>query len=113
MPLLQGQLDYRELRGQTGPLVYPAGFVYIFSFLRWLTGGGDIRTAQFVFAVLYIATQAVVLWLYIKAKVSSPPVAAPNYVIRTFLRSLNGHAVRTKREAPAKLGHEVRGRRHI
>ncbi|BDA45052.1 Dol-P-Man:Man(5)GlcNAc(2)-PP-Dol alpha-1,3-mannosyltransferase [Coccomyxa sp. Obi] len=69
---LKGQLDYRELRGQTGPLVYPAGFVYIFSFLRWLTGGGDIRTAQYVFAVLYIATQAVVLWLYIKAKVIPP-----------------------------------------
>ena len=69
MALLQGQLDYRELRGQTGPLVYPAGFVYTFSFLRWVTGGGNIRAAQYVFAVLYIATQAVVLWLYIKAKV--------------------------------------------
>ncbi len=80
MALLQGQLDYRELRGQTGPLVYPAGFVYIFSFLHWVTGGGNIRAAQYVFAVLYIATQAVVLWLYTKAKVSFSPLAAPEVV---------------------------------
>jgi hypothetical protein len=64
----QGELDYRQLKGQTGPLVYPAGFVYIFAFLRWLTRGGDILAAQYVFAVLYMATQAVVLWLYIRAK---------------------------------------------
>lgn len=69
----QGQLDYRELKGQTGPLVYPAGFVYIFAFLRWITNGGNIKAAQYVFAVLYVATQAVVLWLYIKAKVGHLP----------------------------------------
>ncbi|KAK9907969.1 hypothetical protein WJX75_000784 [Coccomyxa subellipsoidea] len=69
---LKGQLDYRELRGQTGPLVYPAGFVYVFAFLRWLTIGGNIRAAQYVFALIYITTQAVVLWLYIKAKVVPP-----------------------------------------
>lgn len=35
---LQGQLDYQYLKGDTGPLVYPAGFVYLFSFLRNITG---------------------------------------------------------------------------
>jgi hypothetical protein len=30
-----GEYDYANLRGQTGPLVYPAGFVWIFMFLKW------------------------------------------------------------------------------
>lgn len=34
---LGGELDYANLRGGTGPLVYPAGFVYLFSGIRWLT----------------------------------------------------------------------------
>ena len=34
----QGERDYTKLRGDTGPLVYPAGFVYLFSWLRDVTG---------------------------------------------------------------------------
>jgi hypothetical protein len=30
-----GEYDYAKLKGQTGPLVYPAGFVWIFMFLKW------------------------------------------------------------------------------
>lgn len=38
-----GTLDYLELRGDTGPLVYPGGFVGVFSALYWLTDrGADI-----------------------------------------------------------------------
>jgi alpha-1,3-mannosyltransferase len=37
---LDGERNYSNLRGNTGPLVYPAGFVYIFSVLRWLTDDG-------------------------------------------------------------------------
>jgi alpha-1,3-mannosyltransferase len=36
---LGGELDYKNLRGGTGPLVYPAGFVYLFSCLRYITNG--------------------------------------------------------------------------
>jgi alpha-1,3-mannosyltransferase len=39
VPCLQGELDYAKLKGDTGPLVYPAGFVYLFSWLQQLTGG--------------------------------------------------------------------------
>ena len=56
---LEGQRDYFKIEGQTGPLVYPAGFLYIYSGLL-LTIGNDIQRAQYVFAGLYIATLAVV-----------------------------------------------------
>lgn len=41
-PHLQGELDYAKLKGDTGPLVYPAGFVYLFAALRRLTGGSVV-----------------------------------------------------------------------
>ena len=40
-----GERDYRQLRGGTGPLVYPAGFVHLFGLLRWATAE-NIFTAQ-------------------------------------------------------------------
>lgn len=36
---LQGERDYRDLKGDTGPLVYPSGFLYIYSAFQYLTGG--------------------------------------------------------------------------
>jgi alpha-1,3-mannosyltransferase len=42
---IDGERNYLNLKGDTGPLVYPAGFVYIFSGLYWLTDEGkDIFT---------------------------------------------------------------------
>ena len=37
---LSGERNYYNLRGDTGPLVYPAGFVYVFVVLRALTDEG-------------------------------------------------------------------------
>lgn len=31
----EGEYDYSKLKGQTGPLVYPGGFVWIFMFFKW------------------------------------------------------------------------------
>ena len=46
---------------------YPAGFVYIFTGLYYLTGHGtDIRTAQYIFAALYILTLVCVFAIYQK-----------------------------------------------
>lgn len=68
-PCLQGERDYQQIKGGTGPLVYPAGFLYLYTALRWLTGGGSILPAQILFAVLYLLNQAVVLGLYVTAQV--------------------------------------------
>ena len=41
---MNGEWDYMKLRGDTGPLVYPAGFVYLFTVLNWATSdGANIR----------------------------------------------------------------------
>eukprot|EP00586_Coscinodiscus_wailesii_P009165 CAMPEP_0172524156 /NCGR_PEP_ID=MMETSP1066-20121228/294040_1 /TAXON_ID=671091 /ORGANISM="Coscinodiscus wailesii, Strain CCMP2513" /LENGTH=154 /DNA_ID=CAMNT_0013307269 /DNA_START=132 /DNA_END=593 /DNA_ORIENTATION=- len=61
-----GERDYMKIRGQTGPLVYPAGFLYLYSVLQYLTGGdgSDVRKGQYLFAILYVVNSAIVLVLY-------------------------------------------------
>ena len=60
---LDGEYDYRKIYGGTGPLVYPAGFLYSFGALQWLTQR-EIPKAQVVFWVFYLLTQGTVLILY-------------------------------------------------
>ncbi|XP_006869853.1 PREDICTED: dol-P-Man:Man(5)GlcNAc(2)-PP-Dol alpha-1,3-mannosyltransferase [Chrysochloris asiatica] len=63
--VINGTYDYTQLQGDTGPLVYPAGFVYIFMGLYYATGRGtNIRVAQHIFAVLYLVTLLLVFWIY-------------------------------------------------
>ncbi|KAH0512611.1 Dol-P-Man:Man(5)GlcNAc(2)-PP-Dol alpha-1,3-mannosyltransferase [Microtus ochrogaster] len=63
--VLNGTHDYTQLQGDTGPLVYPAGFVYIFMVLYYATGQGtDIPMAQNIFAVLYLVTLLLVFLIY-------------------------------------------------
>ncbi len=64
----QGERDYLQIRGSTGPLVYPAGFVYIYGILYALTQGGlAIRCAQYIFLGLYLVQLVLVLHLYRKS----------------------------------------------
>ncbi|CAJ0941727.1 unnamed protein product, partial [Ranitomeya imitator] len=67
--VLNGTYDYTKLQGDTGPLVYPAGFVYIFGAFYYLTEHGtNIRLAQYIFAVLYLLTLFLVFRIYIVTK---------------------------------------------
>lgn len=62
---LDGERDYTKIQGNTGPLVYPAGFLYVFTVLKQLTNNGtDIFAAQCIFGAIYIITQGVVMALY-------------------------------------------------
>ena len=54
---MQGERDYAALKGPTGPLVYPAGHLYLYTWLHSLTGGGNIKAGQAVFAVIYWLNQ--------------------------------------------------------
>lgn len=67
---VEGERDYTKMEGGTGPLVYPAAHVYTYTALYYLTGRGkNVLLAQQLFAVLYMATLAVVMLCYSKAKV--------------------------------------------
>lgn len=68
---LAGERDYKNLKGGTGPLVYPAGFVYLYAFLKKVTLG-SVRPAQWFFAGVYLATHAVVLALYVRSRTVPP-----------------------------------------
>ena len=66
---LNGERNYMNMRGDTGPLVYPAGFVYVFSLLYYGTDNGqNIPVAQCVFIGLYILTLIVILRIYARGK---------------------------------------------
>ena len=50
--------------GDTGPLVYPAGFVWIFWVFHSLTDAGtNIKLAQCLFAVIFLLNTALVFRL--------------------------------------------------
>ena len=81
---LNGERDYTLIKGGTGPLVYPAAHVYIYSILYKLTDGGEnILLAQILFAWLYLAILTVVMACYRMAKVRNPPAVC--------VGSLNGY----------------------
>ncbi|KAJ3679085.1 hypothetical protein LUZ60_017096 [Juncus effusus] len=65
---LNGERDYTELKGDTGPLVYPAGFLYLYSLIKFITGA-QVFPAQILFGVLYIINLAIVQLIYLKTDV--------------------------------------------
>ncbi|CAC5382243.1 ALG3 [Mytilus coruscus] len=73
--VVNGTYDYLKLKGDTGPLVYPAGFVYIYTALYYITDHGtNIKLGQYIFAVLYILSLVVIFDIYRRCK-TIPPYA--------------------------------------
>lgn len=86
---VNGTLDYGKLRGDTGPLVYPAGFVYVFTFLYYVTAAGtNVRLAQYIFALLYVVLLMLVLRIYARTKTVPPYV-----LILIFCTSYRIHSI--------------------
>ncbi|OKL56273.1 Dol-P-Man:Man(5)GlcNAc(2)-PP-Dol alpha-1,3-mannosyltransferase [Talaromyces atroroseus] len=82
-----GERDYTAIKGDTGPLVYPAAHVYVYSFLYELTNQGqDIALGQIIFAGIYIATLIVVMTCYLRA--GAPPYLLPLLVLSKRLHSV-------------------------
>ncbi|XP_028328688.1 dol-P-Man:Man(5)GlcNAc(2)-PP-Dol alpha-1,3-mannosyltransferase [Gouania willdenowi] len=73
--VINGTYDYTQLRGDTGPLVYPAGFVYVFTALYYITSHGvNIRLGQYIFAIFYLVTLLLVFRIYYRTKKVPPYV---------------------------------------
>ncbi|VDN04295.1 unnamed protein product [Thelazia callipaeda] len=61
----QGIRNYSEIRGDTGPIVYPAGHIWFYLILSRITNGGqNIRLAQYIFQFLYLVTMILVFRIY-------------------------------------------------
>eukprot|EP00921_Rhytidocystis_pertsovi_P015814 GHVQ01025070.1.p1 GENE.GHVQ01025070.1~~GHVQ01025070.1.p1 ORF type:complete len:534 (-),score=24.86 GHVQ01025070.1:1496-3097(-) len=59
------ETNYYNFVGDTGPCVYPAGFLYIFSLFYTLTdGGSDVVKGQWIFLVIYLLQLACLLIIY-------------------------------------------------
>lgn len=72
--VVDGDFNYENLKGDTGPLVYPANFVWVFAFLRSITDDGiNIFRAQMIFAALHVIVVALVLYIsFVKTKIIPP-----------------------------------------
>ncbi len=78
---VHGERDYAKIKGDTGPLVYPAAHVYIYRILFALTDEGrDIRLAQVVFAILYLFSLAMAMLCYRQAKVDERCAIFPEFL---------------------------------
>lgn len=84
---ISGERDYTLIKGSTGPLVYPAAHVYIYTLLYHLTNQGrDILLGQVLFVILYLTTLAVVVTCY--ARSGAPPYLLPLLVLSKRLHSV-------------------------
>lgn len=87
--VLNGTFDYSKLKGDTGPLVYPAGFVWLYTGFYHLTDKGtNVKLAQYVYIALYIVMLTLVLNIYAKTK-----KVPPHVLIVTIFTSYRIHSI--------------------
>lgn len=84
---LAGESTYTKISGSTGPLVYPALHVYIYSALYYLTDhGANLLKGQIIFSILYLLVISVVFSCYVR--VGAPPYLLPLLVLSKRLHSI-------------------------
>lgn len=86
---LNGERDYANITGPTGPLVYPAGHVHIHHLLYNLTEGGSLKhlpMVQHLYAGLYLLTMVLTAMVYRRAGI-------PQYVLLFLPLSKRLHSI--------------------
>ncbi|QSL64261.1 hypothetical protein MERGE_000417 [Pneumocystis wakefieldiae] len=84
---LSGERNYVNIKGDTGPIVYPSGFLYLYSLLYKLTDGGrDIARAQYIFMLVYLSTLFFIFKIY-------QTIKAPLYTYFMLIFSKRLHSI--------------------
>ncbi|KTW30844.1 hypothetical protein T552_04071 [Pneumocystis carinii B80] len=84
---LSGERNYLNIKGDTGPIVYPSGFLYLYTFLYKLTDGGrDIARAQYIFMLVYLSTLFFIFKIY-------QTIRAPLYTYFMLIFSKRLHSI--------------------
>ena len=85
---INGQRDYLKIKGDSGPLVYPAGHLYLFTALYYLVDyGSSISTAQYYFIGILLLNILVLHQLYSKS------TRVASFVMLAFLMSKRIHSI--------------------
>ncbi|WOO81107.1 Dol-P-Man:Man(5)GlcNAc(2)-PP-Dol alpha-1,3-mannosyltransferase [Vanrija pseudolonga] len=88
---LTGERDYSKLEGETGPLVYPALHLYIYTALyKLLPAAGRERPAQFIFLVVESVTLVLVSTIYFLAGRSKH---IPQWILIPLVFSKRSHSI--------------------
>ncbi|PLW16770.1 hypothetical protein PCASD_17157 [Puccinia coronata f. sp. avenae] len=83
-----GERNYLKIKGDTGPLVYPAGFVHVYSLLYSLTDRGqNVKGAQYLFGMIYLITMGFVLAIYKHCQ------SLPTYTVFSLVLSKRLHSI--------------------
>lgn len=86
---LNGTRVYTEIKGDTGPLVYPGGHLYSFSLFYFMTKKGmDIRMAQYIFWLVYLVNSVTIVYLHRETR-GVPPFV----LVISFLTSYRVHSI--------------------
>lgn len=86
-----GERDYAKIRGAQGPLVYPAGFVWLYGLLRRFTHG-SVSAAQPYFVALLAVDAAATGAVYAKAFAEVPSRFQP-VLLSLLASSRRAHSV--------------------
>lgn len=74
---LDGVRDYGQIKGDTGPVVYPAGHLYINTLFYYLSNSGkDIFTVQCLFIGVYLINLLLVYRICLKTRLIPPIIIA-------------------------------------
>ena len=80
-----GERNYNKIIGPSGPCVYPALHLYIYSALDYIAGD-DLRAAQICFAGVYLVTLGTVMQCYRR-------VGAPGWLLILLVLSKRLHSI--------------------
>ncbi|KAK0228428.1 glycosyltransferase family 58 protein [Armillaria fumosa] len=84
---LKGQRNYSQISGPTGPLVYPAGHVYIHQLLHSVSESGkNIKLVQYIYSGLYLISLVLSCAIYRQA-------GASNWVVLLLPLSKRLHSI--------------------